>query len=181
MRLFAAVTLPDDVVEHLVTALHPIYDERLRWVDKSSLHITLAFYPQVDERQLADLTERLSRAGQRHRPMRLHLARSGHFDHAVLWVGVHGDTQPLRKLAWSAGAAGRRAGVSRDTTRKFRPHITVARSRNNDLRPYVDSLSSYQGPSWQVEDMTLFRSHPGSGPGERPAYERLSIFPLGAA
>src|SRR5665648_529905 len=58
MRLFAAVTPPDDVLEHLETALASVRGGRvsgLRWTLPEARHITLAFYGEVPEGYLDDV------------------------------------------------------------------------------------------------------------------------------
>lgn len=182
MRLFAAVDPPPPVIAHLADRLRPVHDEQLSWSGSDAWHITLAFYGQVDDARVPELAERLGRAARRYPPMELQLTGSGRFGSAVLWIGVHGDVEPVRRLASSAVAAGRRMGVGRDEARPFRPHVTVARARRRaDLRPYVDALQSYEGPLWQATELVLVRSHLGAGPDGRARYELVDTFAFGAA
>ena len=61
MRLFVALFPPEDVLEELAEFLAPRQevDSDLRWTTRDQWHVTLAFMPQVHERSLDDLTERL--------------------------------------------------------------------------------------------------------------------------
>ncbi|UXI79338.1 RNA 2',3'-cyclic phosphodiesterase, partial [Streptomyces vinaceusdrappus] len=68
--------------------------------------------------------------------------------------------------------------------RRYKPHLSVARSRNAyDVRPYVEALDAFTGPAWTVTDLALVRSNlPRSGvPGEQPRYETVARSPLGAS
>ncbi|NEC31951.1 RNA 2',3'-cyclic phosphodiesterase, partial [Streptomyces rubrogriseus] len=83
-----------------------------------------------------------------------------------------------------AEAAGRRAGVGTGEHRRYRAHLTLARSRQAfDVRPYVEALSGFTGPTWTVTDLALVRSNlPESGvPGELPRYEAVARSPLGSS
>ncbi|WP_406372720.1 RNA 2',3'-cyclic phosphodiesterase [Streptomyces sp. NBC_00647] len=187
MRLFAAVLPPADAVRELVPevdALRRMPDaDALRWTGRPGWHFTLAFYGEVAEDTAADLAERLTRAARRTGPFPLSLRGGGHFGGRALWVGAAGDTDTMRLLAGRAEAAGRKAGVEMEEHRHYRPHLTVARSRDSaDFKPYVAALDTFAGQAWTVRELCLVRSNlPTSGvPGEQPRYETLVSLPLGA-
>lgn len=182
MRLFAAVAPPADAVAHLAARIRPLADRQLTWSESANWHITLAFYGEVDDARVPELTERLRRGARRHQALRLTFSGAGRFGSAVLWIGVRGDLQQLRRLAQSAIAAGRRMGIEREPSRSFRPHVTVARSssRLNDLRPHAAVLSGYTGPTWSATEMVLVRSYLRAGPGGRARHEPIATFPLRA-
>ncbi|MCX4990184.1 MULTISPECIES: RNA 2',3'-cyclic phosphodiesterase [unclassified Streptomyces] len=187
MRLFAAVLPPADAVRELapeVDALRRMAGaDALRWTGRPGWHFTLAFYGEVAEDTAEDLTERLTRAARRTGPFPLSLRGGGHFGGRALWVGAAGDTDTMRLLAGRAEAAGRKAGVEMEEHRRYRPHLTVARSRDSaDFKPYVAALDTFAGRPWTVGELCLVRSNlPTSGiPGEQPRYETLVSMPLGA-
>lgn len=179
MRLFVAVVPPHKVLDDLARVVTPLRDKALTWALTDAWHVTLAFYGEVSDDLRADLSRRLARAAHRYEPFSLQVRGAGRFGRSVLWAGVAGDVEPLRRLAMSAMASGRRAGLDVEAGRRFRPHITLARSsRNADLRPYVEQLRDYEGEPWTVHDIALIRSHLGAGPGRRPRYETLDTYPL---
>ncbi len=97
--------------------------------------------------------------------------------------GRRGGRTTLRLLAERAEAAGRKAGVEREEHRRYRPHLTLARSREEaDFAPYVAALDGFEGRGWTVGELCLMRSRlPDSGvPGEQPRYEVHGRWPLGA-
>lgn len=146
------------------SATDPAADQPLRWARRDQWHITLAFLGDVPPQQVPELETRLARAATRHRQLEVQLSRGGRFGSSILWAGVAGDREPLRALARSAQAAARRTGVSVDDGR-FRPHLTLARSRQRvDLRPWVESLDRWASTSWRVEDIALVRSRLGATP-----------------
>ncbi|NUT10839.1 MAG: RNA 2',3'-cyclic phosphodiesterase [Nonomuraea sp.] len=179
MRLFAAVVPPDDVLDEVERAIAPYAGQvpGLRWSDRATWHITLAFYGEVPERALPDMEVRLARAVNRHTVLDVAFAGFGAFSSArrarVFWAGVTGD--PLNRLADSVRAGGRRAGAVQTDEKRFHPHLTLARARaETDLRELVESLSGFAGSPWRAERVRLVRSH--TGPQVR--YESLAEWAL---
>ena len=189
MRLFTAVLPPDDVVRELAAEVDQLRAlpgaDRLRWTHRPGWHFTLAFYGEVDDDVVPELSERLERAARRTEPFALALRGGGQFGNGrALWAGADGETQTLRLLADRAEAAGRKAGVEMGEHRRYKAHLTVARSRNAvDVRPYLALLEDFTSRTWTVGELTLVRSYlPKSGvPGEQPRYEAVARWALGGA
>ncbi|MGW3494713.1 RNA 2',3'-cyclic phosphodiesterase [Streptomyces sp. NPDC001020] len=187
MRLFAAVVPPSSAISELESVVRGLEEmpgaQRLRWTGRPGWHFTLAFYGEVAEDVVPDLSERLARAARRTDPFRLALYGGGHFGGRTLWVGATGDVGVMRLLADRAESAARKAGVEMEEHRPYRPHLTLARSRHSaDFRPYVTALGAFAGAEWTVGELALVRSRlPGSGvPGEQPRYETVERWALGA-
>ncbi|HZF92734.1 RNA 2',3'-cyclic phosphodiesterase [Streptomyces sp.] len=189
MRLFAAVLPPDDVAGELAAELAVLRElpgaDGLRWTGRPGWHFTLAFYGEVDEHLVPGLSARLERAAHRTEPFPLALRGGGRFGHGrALWTGADGDVSTLRLLADRAESAARKAGVPMGEHRRYKAHLTVARSRTDmDVRPYVQALQAFTSRTWTVAELTLVRSSlPTSGePGEQPRYETVARWPLGGA
>jgi RNA 2',3'-cyclic 3'-phosphodiesterase len=180
MRLFVAVTPSAAAVVHLAAAVEPVRgsNRELRWPRPDSWHLTLTFLGSVAEDVARDLDQRLARAARRHPPCELAFRGAGRFDGRVLWVGVEGDTAPLRRLAESTAAAARRVKIAVED-RAFRPHLTVARARTpTDLRPLVSALQTYNGPVWRADRVSLMQSFLQQGPDRGSRYEVLAEHPL---
>ena len=170
MRLFVAIRLPEEVVDDLDAALDAVRSEsrELRWVPRQRWHLTLAFFGDVPERELAAVRARTARRVSRGRAMSLQLRGAGRFCDRVLWIGVAGDVHQLRSLATTIAYV----------ERPYRAHLTVARSRQGfDLRPVVERLGTYAGLPWSASTVELIQSHLGP----TPTYETLDAWPLAAA
>ncbi|MEU8436310.1 RNA 2',3'-cyclic phosphodiesterase [Streptomyces sp. NPDC029216] len=183
MRLFAAVLPEAGAIAELRDAVRTApRGEGLRWTSEAGWHFTLAFMGEVHEDQLPDLHARLARAAAHTAPFSLRLHTAGHFGNRALWIGAAGGLDAMRMLAERADAAARRAGVPMEQHRRYVPHLTVARARHDgaDLRPCVEALAGFEGTPWQVDTLSLVRSHlPVSGvPGEQPRYEVVAEWPL---
>lgn len=189
MRLFAAVLPPENVLGALareVAGLRKLPGaDRLRWTQRPGWHFTLAFYGEVDEELVPELSARLEKAARRTDPFPLALRGGGQFGRGrALWAGADGDLRAMRLLAGRAEAAARKAGVPMREHRPYRAHLTVARSRDGmDVRAYVRALADFTSPTWTVEELVLVHSRlPRSGtPGEQPRYEPVARRPLRGA
>ncbi|WP_225824524.1 RNA 2',3'-cyclic phosphodiesterase [Streptomyces naphthomycinicus] len=187
MRLFAAVLPPEDVADEVAALTDRLRRlpgaDRLRWTGRPGWHFTLAFYGEVADDLVPALSDRLARAAGRAAPFALAVAGGGQFGQGrALWAGARGDVEELRLLADRAEAAARKAGVPMGEHRRYKAHLTVARSRDAvDVRPYVGLLREFAGRSWTVADVALVRSRlPRTGvPGEQPRYEVVERWALG--
>src|SRR5215813_8359453 len=185
MRLFVAVTPPQDALAELDTAVAGLRVDwpGLRWAGLEKWHLTLAFLGEVSDDRLAALTERLEPATGRYRVLRLRIGRGGAFPSPakarVLCAHIDGEAQALsdlRRLAASVAAAARRAGAPPpDEGRRYRPHLTLARSKQPaNLRPLVAALSGFIGTAWDASRIELILSHTGP----QPSYKTIGSWPL---
>ncbi|MGI5147107.1 2'-5' RNA ligase family protein [Plantactinospora sp. CA-294935] len=173
----------------------------VRLTARSSLHVTVAFLGEVPDDRLHTVEEALSRAVElwRHPPVRrrraaagrvepeagrtaprLQLGGGGRFGRGrftVLWVGLLGEVDALRRLAATVRRELRRSRLPFDF-RPLRPHLTLARPGDRLDRESLDedlrTLDGYLGPSWPATELVLVRSHLGP----RPTYDRLATWPL---
>jgi 2'-5' RNA ligase len=175
VRLFAALDPPADDVPIPV-------DERFRWVPRDQWHVTLAFYGEVDDARAEKLQDGLARVAARSQSFRVRVSGAGTFPRQsqkarVLWLGLDGDVEQVRRLADRCAGAGRRARIAMED-RAFRPHLTLARSRREpvDAADLVSTLSSYEGLWWTATSFRLVRSYLGA----QTRHETVQEFPLNA-
>jgi RNA 2',3'-cyclic 3'-phosphodiesterase len=186
VRLFVAVVPPTEAIAHLDRAAEPVRaaGPQLRWIPTERWHLTLAFYGEVADRDVARAERRGLRATRDGVALDLRFAGAGHFGERVLWVGVQGERDGLRALAGRLATDGR----------PYRPHLTVARARpsgrdgsavdsgqqpttmrqGGELRATVSMLAPYAGPDWRASEVVLFRSHLGP----KPRHEPIARWPL---
>ncbi len=185
MRLFVALLPPPEALAELEAAVAPLRPgwPGLRWAANERWHVTLAFLGEVAEPLPDGLRERLARAAHRHEPVPVRIGRGGAFPAPrraqVLIAHIEADEQArLGALAASVAAGARRAGAPPpDEGRRYRPHLTLARSRQPaDLRPLVDALSGFCGRRWQPDQIELIRSQTGP----EPRYLTIGSWPLRA-
>jgi RNA 2',3'-cyclic 3'-phosphodiesterase len=182
MRLFVAVWPPPSVLEELRLAVAEIHTAvpQLRWTLPEQWHLTLAFLGEVDDDQRAELERRLARAAARHAPLTLRLSGAGQFGNRVLVVKLSGDLPAVKRLAASAGAAARRAGIP-VSDRAYRPHLTLARTGAtgaDELRTLAARLAALEISPWTATGFDLVQSRLGRGPGRRAEYRTVASWPL---
>jgi 2'-5' RNA ligase len=180
VRLFAAIEIPAAERERIAVSIGGLRSLPLRLTPEEQWHITVAFFGEVAEDVVPDLTERLRRGAARTSPLHLQLVKAGTFPAnpkraKVLWIGVGGDTEQLGRLADRCVAAGRRSGIAMED-RRFRPHLTIGRARGQfaDLDKPLGALWSYEGQPWEATRVTLIHSTVGATVHHRP----LAEFPL---
>ena len=215
MRLFTAVLPPAEVLDHLEAALTSVRgpadpdDARspLRWTLPADRHLTLAFYGDVPEGYLDEVTDGLRIAVGSQAQLELALRGAGSFDRRTLWVGCGGQSEALSRLTASCADVGARVLGRYDDRPHSRAHLTVARVRpgartrparyrrdgpENGLRTargasdatgladLAHALAVYQGPTWLDRDVALVRSSLGAGPAGHPRHEVVERFALQA-
>jgi 2'-5' RNA ligase len=176
VRLFVAVVPPDAVIGHLdgAVSVARAAGSDLAWIPVERWHLTLAFYGEVADREVARVERRGVRATRRAPAVGLRFAGAGQFGDRVLWAGVQGDLDGLGALARALATDGR----------AYRPHLTLARARlrhgggqvaqGRDLRAAAEMLATYDGPPWRADEIVLFRSHLGP----KPSHEPIARWPL---
>jgi 2'-5' RNA ligase len=193
VRLFAAAYPSAEAVAHLsqfVGTLHvgrPAEPGRsLRVVPPDRWHLTLAFLGDVDDRA-DDAAAAVAAAAAAWREAggqvpQLAVAGGGRFGRGrftVLWAGVDGEVPSLDDLATRLRQALRRARLPVDR-KPFRAHLTLARPGDRlapgALAADLSALAAYRGPSWQLTELHLVRSHLGPS----PSYETVTVAPLAA-
>jgi RNA 2',3'-cyclic 3'-phosphodiesterase len=185
MRLFVSVDPPPDAVAHLAAAVATLAVSRAnteghstRLTRPEQWHVTLAFIGEVEEAKVDAAATALSRVT----PVELvvRFAGGGTFGRgpsAILWAGITGDIDGLRRLADDVRRQMRRAHVHFDH-KPFKPHLTLSRPGTRveraDLVADVETLAGYAGPAWPVTAVHLVRSELGP----QPRYTRLASSPL---
>lgn len=179
-RMFVAVVPPADVREDLAAFL----DLRpgLRWAPADRLHLTLGFLPDVHERVLEPLDERLRAALLTVTPFGCRLAGAGAFPNpdrpAVLWMGIDRGRAEMEHVALRVRNAASAAGAFPNGQR-FVPHLTLARPpRDRSAIRWLRVLDTYRSRTWTVDEVSLVESQP-RGRSVRPRHVEISVLPFG--
>lgn len=152
MRLFTAIVPPADILDELDEVVRGVIADEgagqsaVRWIPRSSWHLTLCFHGEDDlETRTAWLADRL----RGRKAPELALEGSGTFP-GVLWIGVTGE---LDDLAAAAGADAEE--------RPYHPHLTLARWRRTggrSGRALAAALAKHRSRAWRAEEVVLMRS-----------------------
>jgi len=175
LRLFVALSLPDLVQNRIAPMKFGL--PGARWIDQENLHLTIRFIGEVEDTYAEDIHYSLSKLRFKAFPIRLKgidTFRSRNMVRSV-WAGIEPSTQ-LKALHKKIETNLVSVGVAPET-RKFTPHVTLARLKRAPLAkvfPYLEANAGFETPPFEVFQVLLFRSHLGSGGAD---YEALAVYP----
>ncbi len=186
MRLFVALDIPGAVRSKLSA-----YADRMReyapdakWARVEGLHVTLKFIGEVKDEKLEPIKAALGRV--KAPEFEVGFAGTGFFPNAksprVFWAGVKAD-HDLPQLAKAVDDELAAIGFAPED-RAYSPHLTLARSRNGELKALTPLLEPEAPPqlgnptfgTMSAREFFLYLSKPGRGGS---TYTKLQAFRLG--
>lgn len=179
MRLFIALTLPDDIIDRI--EILQVENPVGRIVPRENLHLTLAFLGDVDDRDAEAVHDGLAMVAADAFPLTLSgLGSHGAPDPSVVWIGCQ-PSEALVALHRKVRGALHGAGLMPDRQR-FRPHVTIARLPRNlglgdmlRLAGFLEAWGATTLPTFLATEYLLIRSHLGGGAAR---HEPLARYPL---
>lgn len=175
-RLFTGLEIPDDVALDLQIMQGGI--PGARWLETSHFHLTIRFVGDIEQGLARDLADVL--AGIDFKPFSLRLKGVGIFGgnkpHS-LYAGVEASDD-LKRLHGMHERVAQSLGLPPES-RKFLPHVTLARLRDPDLRAlqrWVEVHSLYSTQAFNVEQFVLFSSRPLRGGGPYAVEETYQFY-----
>jgi 2'-5' RNA ligase len=175
-RLFTGLELPPAVVGQLTLMRGGVVGAR--WLEPEDYHVTLRFIGDIDARTARDIAETLADIHRPKAPVR--------FDE-LSWFGgdkpraIVAKVKPepaLMDLQAEQERRLRRIGIEPET-RKYTPHVTLARLRGAGQRVIADYLAArgaFAAESFTAERFVLYSARDGSGGGP---YVVEAAYPLG--
>ena len=161
MRLFTAITIPEEIKSKLEDLLTPV--EGVKWQDRSQMHLTLRFIGEVDENTKREIIGQLEKVS--FQPFSIKLDDPGSFppkdrgNPKVIWIGIQENTA-LHKLQSKIEQACRDVGLEPDE-RTFKPHITLGRNKGADadkVRAFMEKMTIPDFEPVHITKFYLFRS-----------------------
>lgn len=159
MRLFTAITIPEEIKARLHELFIPI--EGVKWQDKSQMHLTLRFIGEVDTGTAGKIIDEIDEVQVP--PFDITLAELGTFPERgkpkVIWVGVE-HSEMLHELYDRLDEACQHAGLEPDN-RSFKPHITLGRNKGKATQEIRKYLAHQDVPNFDpiyVSEFCLFSS-----------------------
>ncbi len=136
VRSFIAIELPDKVkagLTQLETELKLSKPSSVKWVDPSSIHLTLKFLGNIAVGRVSEITRAMELAAQGISPFHLEVKGLGVFPNLkrvqVAWVGIGGEVDKLGQLQQRIESNLAPLGFTTES-RPFTPHLTLARLRD---------------------------------------------------
>ena len=190
-RLFVAIELPRTLKREfidLARSFRPREHERVRWIEQDAMHLTLKFLGDTPIDQVPDIKTALERAASSTGKFSIKIGRTGCFpsfrDPRICWVGLSGELRRLEQLQGRVEGGLVALGLDPED-RKFKPHVTVGRTRPGIRGRFAEDI----GVSWRhaplhstgqsipVSAIALYRSYLGEN--DEALYEQLANLELG--
>jgi 2'-5' RNA ligase len=182
MRLFTGIGLPQTLIDELTRLVDRLrVAAHLRWSAPHNFHITTKFIGEWPQERLDDVTARLKPLGCR-RAIDLSIRGIGWLPNAhsprILFVGIETSSE-LEQLASDTDSALAPLGVESET-RKFSPHLTLARIKDaaiplGPLRAVIGKLESLEFGRFTANSFHLYLSKTGPAGS---IYTQLAEFPF---
>lgn len=187
IRAFIAIEIPEALLgafRDMRNALRHS-DDGIKWVQPDRIHLTLKFLGDITPQQQGDVEAGLLAAVAGIPAFTLQSGSTGAFPSLkrprVYWVGLRsGGQDQLRQLHQQIDSALAARGFSREE-RRFNPHLTIGRVRNN--RAPSDAASAIRDYHFPAHEIPVNHIHliKSELTPHGPIYTTLRSFPLSAA
>lgn len=140
LRTFISINVPNQVLSVRDMLMTTVDDpkNRINWVRKGRIHLTLRFIGPTPEDGVPSINEMITRAADGISLPELEIKGTGCFPSPdrprVLWLGLDGDLDPLRSLVADIDNRLEKEGYLKDTN-EFIPHITLGRIKYPPKQP----------------------------------------------
>jgi 2'-5' RNA ligase len=176
LRLFTGLELPAAVVGQLALMRGGIVGAR--WLEPEDYHITLRFIGDIDARTARDIDETLGEIRRPQAPVRFEELSWFGADKPRAIVAKVKPEPALMDLQAEHERRLRRIGVEPET-RKYTPHVTLARLRGAGqatIAGYLAMHGALVADAFTAERFVLYSAREGSGGGP---YVVEAAYPLG--
>ncbi|UTW55192.1 RNA 2',3'-cyclic phosphodiesterase [Kordiimonas sp. SCSIO 12610] len=179
LRLFVGLEIPASMIDALEHVRGGV--EGARWQRDDQLHLTLAFIGEIPNKQLGEIVDTLSQI--RFEPFDMAIKGVGCFGKPKkpksLWAGIE-NKRPVAHLHEKITHALMQIGLDMET-RKFTPHITLARfKRGTDARigDWLSTNDCLTSSPETVSNFTLFSSQLTSESAHYAVEAQFGGFPV---
>jgi 2'-5' RNA ligase len=156
----------------------------VNWASAESMHVTLLFLGEVDDRELHAVCRAVKEAAAGEPPFPLRVSGVGAFPNArrpkVLWAGVTEGADELQRLYLALEAKMLELGCYRKEERGYTPHLTLGRVKGDAdgfaLAAELPKRAAWDGGRTAVEEVLVFSSELGR---DGPVYTVIGRAALG--
>jgi len=185
LRTFIAVALPSDLRKRALAVAEQlaVVAPEVKWVEPQSLHWTLQFLGNVDEREIPEVCAAVAEGTHEHEPFDLEIRGAGAFPSPdrprTLWLGVGQGRDAMIALQASIEKSLEPLGF-RGEARRYTPHLTIGRPGRGEppqaLVSELATLTNFDGGTMLVDEVIVYSSERTR---QGPEYSPLGFAPLG--
>jgi 2'-5' RNA ligase len=185
IRSFLALDPPEEILQEIGMVqkrLQKLLYGDIRWVRPEGIHLTLKFFGDIAENDVANIAAVVERAVEGVEPFALAISGAGVFPDQrrprVLWLGMNGDVARLLIFQKELERSLQGIGFAPEE-RPFRPHLTLGRIRSpkglTGLARVLEKGEGYAAGRFIASGLGLFQSELTP---RGALYTRLKWFPF---
>ncbi len=167
IRTFLAIKLPKPILKRLRQVQQELRESKadVRWVDPESIHLTLKFFGNIEEKEVDSIVKSIEKPVQRTPLFSLKVQGVGGFpdlkNPRVLWVGLEEEGNFLSSLQRELEKSLEKIGFKPED-RPFHPHLTLGRVKSTRGKSLLmEKIDKYKGEffgEFLADRITLFKS-----------------------
>jgi 2'-5' RNA ligase len=164
IRTFIALEIPQDIIEEIIKIRNKMVlsYQSIKWESSDKLHITLKFLGETEQETIEKIFTYLEKLSTKYHKFDLQLDRFGIFKSngipRILWAGLKENFE-LENFVKEIDILCSKFGFEKEK-RKFKPHITMLRIKNESIIKEVILLDNYKLPELKFigNKITMFQS-----------------------
>ena len=154
---------------------------RITWVKPESIHVTLKFFGETEEKKIPEISRVLKEAASRHEPFSCELVNVGIFGSSyspkVIWFGID-KPEPLKKLGTDVLQSVERIGWEADR-QNFVPHLTIGRIKDvPDKQLFQKMIDMHKTDRLQEFSVSVFNLYESILLKDGPLYKVVESYRL---
>lgn len=178
-RVFIAINLPNELKKKLNLVIQQLKkvnpDYGINWVAPENLHLTVHFFGDLNDKQIAQAEEGIEEVTKRINSFEIKIAKFGCFPNEehpkVIFIGVK-DCETIRLLIGQLEVMLQNLGFLVDP-RPWQAHLTLGRIKDNIKCKTTDI--DFPSETFEVKNIELMESQLKP---EGPIYSVIKSFPL---
>jgi 2'-5' RNA ligase len=167
-RTFIGIDIGDAIRANALTLQKELAKSgaEVKWATPGSMHITLLFLGEVDDRELHAVCRTVKQIAEREAPFALRVAGVGAFPTPrrpkIVWAGITDGAEPLQRLNAALEVQMLERGCYRKEERGYTPHLTLGRVKGDadsfTLASEIPKRLAWDGGTAAVDEVLVYSS-----------------------
>ena len=163
IRLFIALNIPAEVKDNLLNVCYDLSEssDLLKWEKPEKIHLTLKFIGEVEEELVSSIEKEIAFI-EEYNSFNFNVTKFGFFYRnglpGILWAGLKTD-ESFHKLVEQLNDRLSIFSIPVER-RKFKPHLTMLRLKNNPGNNFINNFEEYSFENWNFNssEISLIKS-----------------------
>ncbi|MEA1936770.1 MAG: RNA 2',3'-cyclic phosphodiesterase [Patescibacteria group bacterium] len=176
-RIFIAINLPDDIKRELLSYEKRWRNLKVRWTNFNKMHLTIEFLGEVNKSGLDAVLSAVEKTALKTKPFDIRLDKivlgPDPVQAKMFWVTIYLDSYLLAFKNLMAENLKQNNFIPEE--REFKPHITLARARGNQLKGKQTKITLAKF-KFKAEGVEVMQSQLHPGGAKYKAVESFNFF-----